>query len=98
MLSRIRDGCVWLEGVLIKITKRVFHRVIGFPTLDRLRSLRSNAKETIEKNIGAKWNKRGMTIDTITNPLVNFAVRVKSHKFYQSSRLSSVPCIVVDVE
>ena len=38
-----------------------------------------------------------MTIDTITNPLINFVVRVISHKFYQSSRLNSVPYIVVDV-
>ena len=38
-----------------------------------------------------------MTIDTITDPLVDFVVRVISHKFYQSSRLNSVSCIVVDV-
>ena len=38
-----------------------------------------------------------MTIDTIIDSLVNFAVRVISHKFYQYSRLNSVPCIVVDV-
>ena len=38
-----------------------------------------------------------MTIDTITEPLLDFVVRVISHKFYQSSRLNSVPCIVVDV-
>ena len=59
--------------------------------------MRSDAKETIEKNTGARWNNRGMSIDTITNPLVNFAVRVISHKFYQSSRLNNVPCIAVDV-
>ena len=38
-----------------------------------------------------------MNIYTIQNPLVNFSVRVISHKFYQSSRFNSVPCIVVDV-
>ena len=38
-----------------------------------------------------------MTIDTIIDPLVDFVVRVISHKFYQSSRLKSVPCIAVDV-
>ena len=38
-----------------------------------------------------------MTIDTITNPLVKFFVRVISHKFYQSNRLNSVPCIAMDV-
>ena len=38
-----------------------------------------------------------MTIDTITDPLLDFSIRLISHKFYQSSRLHSVPCIVVDV-
>ena len=86
-----------MEGGPIKITKRVIHRVIGFTNLDQPRALCSDAKEMIEKNTGAKWNKRGMTIDTITDPLVNFAMRVISHKFYHYSRLNSVPCIAVDV-
>ena len=34
VLSRIHDGYIWLEGGPMKITKRVIHRVIGFPTLD----------------------------------------------------------------
>ena len=38
-----------------------------------------------------------MTIDTITNPLIDFAIRVIAHKFYQSSRLNSVPCVAVDM-
>ena len=35
VLSRIHDGWLWLEGGLVKITKRIIHRVIGYPTLDR---------------------------------------------------------------
>ena len=38
-----------------------------------------------------------MTIDTIKDPLIDFAVMVISHKFYQSRKLDSVPCIAVDV-
>ena len=38
-----------------------------------------------------------MTIDTITDPLLEFSVRVISNKFYQSSRLNNVPYIDVDV-
>lgn len=37
-----------------------------------------------------------MSIDTIQDPLVEFAIRVISHKFYQSSQLNSVPCIAID--
>ena len=88
---------IWLEGGPLKITKRVIHRDTRFPALDQPRTLRSDAKETIEKKIGTRWNKRGMTIGTITDPLVNFAVRVISHKFYQSRRLNSVSCIAVDI-
>ena len=58
--------------------------------------LRSDSTEVIEKNTRAVWNKRGMTIDTITNPLINFSIRVISHSFYQSSRLNSVPYIAMD--
>ena len=37
-----------------------------------------------------------MTIDTIIEPLLDFAMRIISQKFYQSRRLNSVPCIAVD--
>lgn len=82
VLSRIHDGSLWLENAPVKITKRIIHRVTGYPTLDRYKMLRSDSKEVIERNTGAKWNKRGMTIDTIQDPLVEFAVRVISQKFY----------------
>lgn len=38
-----------------------------------------------------------MTIDTIIDPLIDFAVRVIAHKFYQSNRLNNVPCIAMDM-
>ena len=84
-MSKVHDGCFWLEGGPIKLSKRIIHRVIGYPTLDHPKTLRSDSKEVIEKNIGAKWNKRGMMIETIKDPLIEFAMRVMSHKFYQPS-------------
>ena len=81
MLSRIHDGSFWLETRPIKIKKNIVHRVNGFPTLDQPKTLRSDKREAIEKNTGAKWNNRGMTIDTVTKPLFDFVVRVISHKF-----------------
>ena len=80
VLRRIHDGCMWLEGGPIKITKKIV--VSGYPTLDRPKTLRSDSKEVIEKNIGAKWNTHGMTIDTITDPLIEFSITFISHKFY----------------
>ena len=87
VLSRIHYGAFWLETRPVKITKKIVHRVTGFPTLDQPKTLRSDKREAIEKNTGAKWNNRGMTIDTIKEPLLDFAMRVISHKFYQSNRL-----------
>ena len=51
----------------------------------------------IEKATGTTWNKRGMSISNIQDPLVEFVVRVIFHKFYQSRRLNNVPCIAVDL-
>ena len=59
--------------------------------------MRSESKEFIKKNTRAMWNKRGMTIDTIIDPLIDFLVRVIAHKFYQSNTLKNVPYIVVDM-
>ena len=97
MLIQIHDGSLWLEIRLVKITKKIVHSFTGFPTLDRPMTLRSDKREAIEKNTGAKWNNRGMTIDTIIEPLLDFVVRVISHKFYQSSRLNIIPCIAIDL-
>ena len=69
----------------MKITKRIVHRVTSFPTLERPQAIKSDAKEVIKKNTGTQWNKRGMTIDTSTKPLIDFVVRVIAHKFYQSN-------------
>ena len=38
-----------------------------------------------------------MKIPTIKDPLIEFAMRVISHKFYQSSQLHSVSCIAANV-
>ena len=35
----------------IKITKRIIHRVTGYPTLDWPKILKSDSKEVIEKNM-----------------------------------------------
>ena len=50
VLSRINDEAFWLEIGPVKITKKMVHRVTGFPTLDRPKTLRSDKKETIENS------------------------------------------------
>ena len=75
----------------------IIQRVIRHPTIYRSKIMRSDSKEAIEKNIGVVWNKKGMTIDTITNTLIGFVVRVIIHNFFQYRKLNNVPCIVVDL-
>lgn len=57
VLSRIHDGCIWLESGPVKITKKIVHRVTGYQTLDKPKALRNDSNEIIEKNTGAVWNK-----------------------------------------
>lgn len=85
LLSRIHDSQIWLENGPIGISKKIVHRISGYPTLDRPKSMRSDAKEVIEKNTRVMWNKRGISINTISDPLVAFVVRFIAHKFFQSS-------------
>ena len=53
VLSQIHDGSLYLDNGPIKITKRIIYRVTSYPTLDRPKTLRSDSKEVIKKNIGA---------------------------------------------
>ena len=38
-----------------------------------------------------------MSIETISNPLVEFSIRLIAHKFYQSSKLNRMLCIAIDL-
>ena len=96
-MEKIYYGHLLQQKNLVKINKTIIYRVIGYPTLGWPKRMHCDAKETIERDTGAIWNKRGMSIDTVSNPLVEFFVRVIAHKFYQSKRLNSVPCILVDL-
>lgn len=58
LLSIIHDNSIWLENGHIKITKNIVQRVTWYSTLDRPKTMRSDAKEAIEKNTGVVWNKR----------------------------------------
>ena len=71
-----------MENGPIKITKRIIHRVTTYLSLDRPEIMRSGAKEAIEKNTGALYNKRGMTINIIFDPLIAFVVKIIARKLF----------------
>jgi hypothetical protein len=96
ILSRVHDMCIWLDNGPVKITKNMIHRVTRYPIVNGKQTMRDNNKEEITLNTGAIWNNRGMTISTIKDLELDFGVRVIAHKFYQLSRLDSVPCTTVN--
>ena len=57
VLSRIHDNSVWLDNEMVKIKKKILHKVTGYPTPDQTKTMRSESIEVIEKNTGAVWNK-----------------------------------------
>lgn len=97
VLRKIHDNSIWLDNGLVNIMNTIVHIVKRYPTLDWPKTMRSESKEVIEKNTWLVWNKRGMKIATISDPLVSFAVRIISHKFYQSIKLNSISCVFFDM-
>ena len=53
VLSHIHDIKIWLVNGPIRIRKSNMHRVSGYPTLDRPKSMQIDGKEVIEKKIGS---------------------------------------------
>lgn len=86
----------WLQNGLVEIMKKMIHKVIGYPTLDKKKTMWCLSHEEVEVNTRAKWNGRGMSITNISDPLIDFLVRIIAHKFYQPSNLNNVPSMVVD--
>lgn len=96
VLSWTHDMKFWLHNGPFEITKKMIHKVTDYPTLDKKKIMRSLSHKEVEYNISAKWNGWGFSITNTSNPLIKFAMRIISHKFYQSRRLNNVPCMAVD--
>lgn len=65
--------------------------------MDQPKSIRRRTKNEIENLTKENQNGHGMEIDSIEDPLIEFVIHVIEQKFYQSSRLNNMPCIVVDL-
>ena len=72
------------------------YKVIGYPTLDRKKTMLCLGRGKFEANIRVEWNGRGLSITNISYSLIEFLVRIIAQKFYHSSRLNSVSSMVVD--
>lgn len=59
--------------------------------------MRIDSKEVIEKNTGAVWNKKGMSIDIIIDPIIAFLVCEIAHRFFQLRRINHVPYNIFDL-
>lgn len=85
VLSRIYDMKFWLSNGLVEITKKMIHKITSYPTLEKKKTMRSLSQEEVKARASAKWNGWGLSITNISNLLIKFAVKVISHKLYQSS-------------
>lgn len=70
---------------------------MGYLILDSVKYVHCQGREVIEVITLEKWNKRGMSISTIIDLELDFAMRVIRHKFYQSRKPQSVPCVAINV-
>lgn len=86
---------LWLHNGPVEITKKMILKVTWYLTLDKKKTMRCLSHEDIKANTEAELIQQGLSISNIINPLIKFAVRLISHKFYQSNRFNSVPFMVV---
>lgn len=63
-LRKVHDMCMWLDEP-IKITKDFIHMVIGYPIINKVKTIKTDPKNEIEENTKARWDKRGLKVDTI---------------------------------
>ena len=95
VLRRIHDMKYWLQNSPVEITKKMIHRVTGYPTLDKKKTMWCLSHEEVKAKTGAECNGCGLSITNISSPLIEFIVRVIAHN-YQLSILDNVPCMVFD--
>lgn len=65
-LSWVHDMQIWLEK-LGKITKKMVHKVIGLPMLDRPKAKKNIPRDELIENTDAEWDGRGLKLNDVTN-------------------------------
>ena len=85
MLSRIHGMELWLENGPINIEQKVIHIVTHYHIFDKKKTMQCQTKEVIKENTKVEWNGCELSISTIIDPLIEYVVRVISHKFYYLS-------------
>ena len=81
----------------MKITKDVICMVIGYLVTNKAREIRVASRKEIEENIEELYNGRRLKVVTIFYPKTWFGPYVVAYQIYQSIRLSSIHCQIVDL-
>ena len=92
----MHDGQLWLEQPILT-TKKMIHRIIGLPMLEKDKSTKTLSRVEVEKKTLAKWDGRGMKISCVIDMELKFGIHIIAHKIYSSSRPNSVSCEAVDL-
>lgn len=98
ILRRVHDQFLWLEAkALIKITKDVIQRVIGFSAISEALTLRTISSTKVTRLTQSRCDRKEMTIAHIEDAEVRFASTVLGYRVYQSSHMNSVPSSAMHV-
>ena len=77
--------------------KKMIHRIIGLPMLNKVRATKTLGWDELQKKTLAEWDDRGLKISNVSDVELRFGIHIIAHKMYNSSRLNSVSCKVVDL-
>ena len=96
VLSRVHNGQLCLEQPIL-ITKKMIHRITGFPMLNKAKATKTLGREELQRLTLAEWDGRGLKISNVTDLELRFGIYIIAYKIYSSSRLNNVSCEAVDL-
>ena len=72
------------------ITKKMIHKVMGFPMLSKAKTTKTLGQDELQKKTLAKWDGRGLKINNVTDVELRFGIHIITYKIYRLSKLNSV--------
>lgn len=94
IFSRVHGGNMYLDQTH-SITKEAIHVMIGFCQTNKVSVLRKIPKEIVMQLTKSTWDVHAMLVNNIDDEAIKFVTMVIDYRIFNSSRLNSVPVIVV---
>ena len=78
-MSRVHNGQLWLEQPIL-ITKKMIHRIIGVPMLNKVKTTKTLGREELQKKTLVEWNDKGLKINNVSDVELRFGIHIIAHK------------------